>query len=1024
MSTFNMLLRRVVCGVLCAACAAGAADEYYAEPPMFHSRPSPKEEKHFGDVGVTGLRVRIYPGVTVTVEETVPGTPAAGKFAKGEVITGVNGAALKGKNPYVVLGSALTQAEATDGKLVFDVRSADGREAKQVTVVIPVLGAYSPTWPLNCKKSKRIVAEAAAFYADPKQFKEGGIPGALACLFLLSTGDDQYLPRVKAYFDAFPKDVRAIGDNTWDNGYNGIACAEYYLRTGDESVLPILQYYCDDAKERQCYGVGWGHWGRGVNPGYVAGGLMNPAGAQVVTTLLLAQECGVKVDQPTLLGALRQWYRFAGHGTVPYGDHRGEGGLGSNGKDGMAAAMMQVASYTQGDPTIYKLARDYLSMSTLDSYPTMVLGHGDEGRGDGIWRGMASAYMLDVKPREYHQTMQRLQWWFDLSRRPSGGLGMATCQRFDDVGSGAGLALAYTAPLKTLRITGAPRSKHAKNFSLPKRLWGAAADLAFLSIEHGRLYRKYGPEEPAHIPFYQLGSAYHPPADGLEQLPRRQLLKNVYHRNYMIRAQAAKALRRVGAFDELEKLLQDKDPRVRRAALDGLTDYNYWFAMGNDAIRTENFSPAMQAAIRKMLSDPEEAWYVVDGALMAMNRAPAQEIVASLPLIRPWTAHEEWWLRQSSFLALSGAAGQAETLPQVLPILLNMMVTEDRAQPREGMEAFLTGLLRQHSPQTPAGKQMVTALLRAAQEVEIRPGVRSCEGAYYVLSAATSCLRQDPAQALDVARILRQRFAQLEGSHIASAATSLLEARKKGPAEQREALTDLLYGDYRQELVRRMEAQDDKGLLDTIVSLTQLRNPDAGWRPLGTPAPSERIWRFRSFDPPAGEVLHPREKKRFRDVTLPAGLEGWQRPEFDASAWPSGKAPIGKGVFKTRRDKVPAFENRSDWGDGEFLLARTTFELDALDYDFYRIRALAKQGYHIYLNGENIHTYIWWQDEAFYQTSLLGPDATKHLKKGTNVLAVYANTEYIEGVPVAQLDVYLEGLTRADLLGKKQTDAN
>ena len=40
----------------------------------------------------------------------------------------------------------------------------------------------------------------------------------------------------------------------------------------------------------------------------------------------------------------------------------------------------------------------------------------------------------------------------------------------------------------------------------------------------------------------------------------------------MIRTQAAKALRKVGAFDELEKLLSDPDPRLRRAALDGLID--------------------------------------------------------------------------------------------------------------------------------------------------------------------------------------------------------------------------------------------------------------------------------------------------------------------------------------------------------------------------------------------------------------------------------------------------------------------
>ena len=54
-------------------------------------------------------------------------------------------------------------------------------------------------------------------------------------------------------------------------------------------------------------------------------GPQDPAGAQVLTTLLLGKECGVQVDDDTLLGSLRYFYRFAGRGTVPYGDHRGEG---------------------------------------------------------------------------------------------------------------------------------------------------------------------------------------------------------------------------------------------------------------------------------------------------------------------------------------------------------------------------------------------------------------------------------------------------------------------------------------------------------------------------------------------------------------------------------------------------------------------------------------------------------------------------------------------------------------------------
>ncbi|MHC4251594.1 MAG: DUF6288 domain-containing protein, partial [Planctomycetota bacterium] len=486
----------VVLSLACLCASARAADGggYYTEEHVYGLRPHVDREMAFGHVGVTGLQVRIYKGVAVTVEKTTPDTPAAGKFKKGEVITGVNGVALKGRNPFVALGNALTKAEATDGRMVFSVRSAKGNATRRETVVIPVLGAYSRTWPLNCEKSRKVVRQAAEYYADKKKFNKGGIPGALTCLFLLSTGDDKYVPRVKEYFDGLARNVKGIGDHTWNNGYNGIACAEYYLRTGDRSVLPVIQYFCDDAKRRQKFGRGWVHWGTGISPGYVASGLMNPAGAQVLTTLLLAKECGVDVDEETLLGALRFFYRFAGRGTVPYGDHRGEGGLGSNGKDGMIAAAMLVASGARGNVDIYEKARKYLSMSMITSYPGLVRGHGDNGRGDGIWRSITTSYLMNDKPALYRKAMDRLTWWHDLSRQPGGSVCIGTLVwRNAEIDSSApGIALSYTAPRKTLRITGAPRSRYAKDFTLPERLWGTEADLAFHSIDHNPKYARYG----------------------------------------------------------------------------------------------------------------------------------------------------------------------------------------------------------------------------------------------------------------------------------------------------------------------------------------------------------------------------------------------------------------------------------------------------------------------------------------------------------------------------------------------------
>ena len=97
---------------------------------------------------------------------------------------------------------------------------------------------------------------------------------------------------------------------------------------------------------------------------------------------------------------------------------------------------------------------------------------------------------------------------------------------------------------------------------------------------------------------------------------------------------------------------------------------------------------------------------------------------------------------------------------------------------------------------------------------------------------------------------------------------------------------------------------------------------------------------------------------------------------------------------------------------------RTSFEVDSLDYDFFRVCILANRGYRLYLNGQEIHTYGWWNDTPTYAPLPLGPNEQKQLKKGTHVLAVYANAFYQDNVPVGQLDVRLEGLKRAELLGE------
>ncbi len=220
-------------------------------------------------------------------------------------------------------------------------------------------------------------------------------------------------------------------------------------------------------------------------------------------------------------------------------------------------------------------------------------------------------------------------------------------------------------------------------------------------------------------------------------------------------------------------------------------------------------------------------------------------------------------------------------------------------------------------------------------------------------------------------------------------------------------------------------AQPKQGEYDNIVGTAHTLKPDGTldtewkwenyWKPIGKPLPEERNWRFVTVDATEKkDKLEEFTDRRFRDITLPAGMENWYMPDFDDSKWTEGRAPIGKGVWKHNGISLEQFP--STWGKGEFLLMRTTFEVDNLNYDSYRLAVLARQGYHVYLNGHKIHTYIWWQDSPRYGSMVLDKDQMQFLKKGKNVLAVYANDQYDPNNPerYAAIDARIQGITKAD----------
>jgi hypothetical protein len=463
-----------------------------------------------------------------------------------------------------------------------------------------------------------------------------------------------------------------------------------------------------------------------------------------------------------------------------------------------------------------------------------------------------------------------------------------------------------------------------------------------------------------------------------------------------------------------------------------MIDYNYWFGIGDNPIPTDKFTPSMVSSITKMLSDPKEAWWVVDGALLALKFAPAKDIQQNYKLIEPWAKHSDWWLREAAFMALSGLEKDDALYVKILPILLKIAISEYHTMPRERMMNHLNAALQQKKLESDAGKLILAGLRKGVDTSEVKNGVHSAEGAHNIMETLKICLRNDPNLAVGLANALKPRFNEVKTNDLVGivAAPSANPAGEtfgfftlleKLDSKQRKELTNILFTVYRPEIAKRLRSNKDyeedhkPGIVRTLIDLARLRNPSAGWKPISKVSSSELVWRFKSFDPIVEKDQVPtREKTRHRDIQLTDDMKDWFKPDYDDSKWSSGRAPIGTGVYK---QGDASFPNQSDWGKGEFIVARTTFEVDALDYDSYRLSLLNPQGFKVYLNGHPIVSYGWWQTKPHYAPWALGPGEVAHLKKGTNVIAIYTNLEYdgTTKLPFGQVDCYFEGLKHSDL---------
>jgi len=981
--------------MLAGVTAVANGGSFYKGQAVFSTRPSDTKSlqtiARFGPVGM-GIDL-VQPAFGMKIHNIEEGSPAAatGKLKAGQIIESINGQKLKDIDPRIQLGRIIADAEAADGVLKFMIKDAPDAQAVEVVVEIPVLGAYSKTWPLNCPKSDKIVRNFADYVA-----KGGNGRGAIrniGMLFLLSTGEDKDLEVVRKW----ARGVKCLSNHaSWYLGYGGIPLCEYYLRTGDKSVLPAIQRSVDGAEDHYYLG-GWSCRGYG-NFRYMGGGHLNAGGTSCATFVVLAKECGVKVRDRVLLGAIEHFYRFAGRGNNPYGDHRPETGFVDNGKTGnLAFLMAAAASLTpDGENSLYAQARDVSAVKSF--YTTSFMLHGHTGGGVGeIWRSAAMGLLYDKKPTKYREFMDNRQWHYDLSRRWDGSFAILGGGGYDDTKWGNGYALAYTMPRKTLRITGAPPSKFSKKYKLPERIWGTEADDAFLSLEAAK-------DKNGRAPVIDQETLA---GDSAKQIIARldaedvndQMLRSyLHHQDYGIRRQAACRLagvkvtylggpvaRKPVDTAVMIPMLKSADPRVRRAGVDAIAvAYR-----GSRSLPTRELPDDLAEALIKIVSDSKESWWVVDGALEVLGLARTEQIVPHVDVILSWLRHDDWWLQNSAIAALSSVAGDERCYRKIIPLLGEVIAHNQNYNTLQYLPQVMSNLriagpkVQKIAARTFGDTYTVYPDLKKGAKTEalVKQGLEAN------LELVARVLSQVPGGFDRLYDVAGRRFPGQILPHKEFYLSA--DPNRFGP-KVKNAIKPIIMGELIPEFVGKnrvrllplaactVQSSRPGGRGDSIDQLTALYRKagvsDYDWHMFADIRQAE--WSYHTFDPiPAEQVTWDQLITRYREVTMPTGMENWYAMDFDPAkaGWKKGRGAFGQYEGKIPQHPIGrcsdtcvgpgcygATKVNTLW-DKEVLLLRGTFTIPPMKPGYrYRLRVNdgdhvgAGGGHIIYINGKKL----------------------------------------------------------------------
>ena len=449
---FTTGLVAMTLSLLCLVPPAAAQDK--ASIPDF-TQGGKKPDTHDWTLGATGARGWMYAvngrstqARQILVTAVSKGSPAEGRLQIGDVILGVGDKPF-GDDARIQFARALTSAEQKQGGGILPLIRWRAGKTENVALKIAVLGTYSDTAPYDCPKSKKIFEIGCRVIAK-KGLGDDPIPDNLNALALLASGNKEYAPQLAEHAK---KVAHYSPDNmaTWYYGYANIFLAEYFLVTGDKSVLPGIKRIALECAKGQS-GVGtWGH-GFALPDGNLGGyGSMNLPALPLAIGMVLARQAGVQ--EPELDRAIAKatdflrWY--VNKGAIPYGDHEPWLGHEDNGKCSIAAILYDLL----GD----REATTYFAKMSLAGYDERERGH----TGNFFNILWAIPGVSRCGPLGTGAYWKEQSWYYDLARGPDGSFayqgspdGEEEHDKYNDYDCTGAYLLTYALPLKSLYLTG------------------------------------------------------------------------------------------------------------------------------------------------------------------------------------------------------------------------------------------------------------------------------------------------------------------------------------------------------------------------------------------------------------------------------------------------------------------------------------------------------------------------------------------------------------------------------------------